>query len=45
MFCLSSAPFAELLEFDFALDKFAVFAGPVIDASAFGASEFYELIL
>ena len=45
MFRLRSAPLAIFLQFDFAVDKLLVLAGPVIYATAFGAGEFYELIL
>ena len=42
---MSLAPFAVLLEIDFALDKLAVLARPVIDAAALGAGQFEKLIL
>jgi len=39
------APFAVLLELDFARDKLPVFAGPVIRAVALAACESEKLIL
>jgi len=42
---MSSAPIAKLWQFDFAGNKFAVFACPVIGATALHAAHFYELIL
>ena len=45
MFGLEAAPFAPLLEFDFALDKLFVLARPIVNAGTFGAGEPYELIL
>ena len=45
VFCLCFAPFAVLLQFDFALNELLIFAGPIVDAPTFGAREFYELIL
>jgi len=40
-----SAPLTIFLQFDFALNLFFVFAGPVIQAFAFCALEFYEIWL
>lgn len=34
MFSMRSAPFAELLQFNFACDKLAILARPIIDAVA-----------
>jgi hypothetical protein len=42
---MSLAPFAVLLEVDFARDELAVFARPIIDTAALGAREFEKLIL
>ena len=42
---LSPIPLAKLLELYFALNFFAVFAGPVVDALARLTLEFYEVIL
>jgi len=42
---LCLAPLAVLFELDLALDELLVLAGPIVDASAFTAREFYELIL
>ena len=39
------APFAILLEFNFARDQLTVLARPVVDAVAFRAREFEKLIL
>ena len=39
------APLAVFLEFDLALDKLAVFARPIVDATALAACELYKLIL
>jgi len=36
-----AAPFAELLELDFSLHQLLILAGPVVDAFAFRASQFY----
>lgn len=43
--CLRFAPFAVFLQFDLALDKLFVLAGPIVYVRTFGAREFYELIL
>jgi hypothetical protein len=45
VFGLRAAPTTILFEFDFAFDKLAVFARPIIDAAAFAARELDELIL
>ena len=45
MFSVRPAPLAEFLQLDFALDKFPIFARPIVDAIAFTARNFYELIL
>ena len=42
---VSLAPFAVLLEIDFALDKLAILARPVINAGTLGAGQFEKLIL
>ena len=42
---MSLTPLTVLLEIDFALDKLAVLARPVIDAAALGAGQFEKLIL
>ena len=42
---MSLAPLTVLLDIDFALDKFAVFAGPIIDTTALRAGEFEKLVL
>jgi len=39
------APFAKLLELDFALDLFFVLSAPVIDTFTIRAGKFYEFIL
>ena len=38
-------PLAPLLQFNFALNELLVLARPIVYAAAFGAREFYELIL
>lgn len=43
--CLLSTPLAVLLQFNFARDKLAILARPIIDAPALGACHFYQLIL
>jgi len=45
MLSMSFTPFAVLLELDFARDKLAVLAGPVVGAVALAACESEELIL
>ena len=45
MLRLRSAPFAVLLQFDFALDELLVFARPIVDARTLRAGKFYELVL
>ena len=39
------APLAKLLELNFALNFFAVFAGPIISPLASATRELYEIIL
>lgn len=39
------APLAELLKFDFALDKLPVLARPIVRAGALRAGQLYQLIL
>jgi len=45
MLRLFSAPLAEFLKLDFFNNEFFVFTGPVIDALAVSAGEFYKSIL
>ena len=45
MFCLFTAPLAIFFELDFFRNKLFVFAGPVIDAFADAAGEFYKSVL
>jgi len=45
MLGLFAAPFAILFELNLFSDEFLVFAGPVIDALAISAGEFYKSIL
>ena len=40
-----AVPLTPFLELYFALDKLLVLARPIVDAAAFSAREFYELIL
>ena len=42
---LSPAPLAPLFELYFTLNKLLILAGPIVDALALGAGEFYESIL
>jgi hypothetical protein len=42
---LCATPFTPFFKLDFTLYKLLVFATPIVDAGAFGAREFYELIL
>ncbi len=39
------APFAVLLEFDFALDELPILARPIVDARALRTADFNELVL
>lgn len=45
MRCRSPAPLAELIKLDLAGDELFVFIGPVVDALAFLALEFYKAVL
>ena len=45
MECLLFTPTAKLLELNFALNFFAVFAGPIISPFASAAGESYQIIL
>jgi hypothetical protein len=42
---LRLAPLAVLWKFDLALNKFLVFAGPIVNTTALGTAEFYESFL
>jgi hypothetical protein len=42
---MHSAPFAEFLEFNFARDKFAILARPIVNAATLRTGELEELIL
>jgi hypothetical protein len=45
MHCVLSAPFAEFIELNLALNKFFILARPIVYVFARLAAEFYKLIL